>query len=63
VSVRPDKAAAFKKVLGDLPHEELGVVTGGVFEVDGTSWGNVGEWKEKYDHAIENYMAQLVEME
>lgn len=63
VSVSPDKAAAFKKALGSLPYEELGVVTEGSFKVDGAKWGNVSDWKEKYDHAIENYMNQLVEME
>lgn len=63
VSVSPEKAAAFKKALGSLPYEELGVVTGGSFKVDGAKWGSVSDWKEKYDHAIENYMNQLVEME
>jgi len=63
VSVSPDKVAAFKKALGSLPYEELGVVTGGAFKVDGAKWGSVSAWKEKYDHAIENYMNQLVEME
>jgi phosphoribosylformylglycinamidine synthase len=63
VSVQPDKVAAFRKTLGSLPYEELGVVTDGGFKVDGTNWGNVSDWKEKYDHAIENYMMQLVEME
>ena len=63
VSVASDKVAAFKKALGNLPYEELGVVTDGSFKVDGVKWGNVSDWKEKYDHAIENYMNQLVEME
>lgn len=63
VSVDPAKVEAFKKVLGSLPYEEIGVVTGGSFRVDGQDWGRVDAWKEKYDHAIENYMSQLVEME
>ncbi|MBN9380526.1 MAG: phosphoribosylformylglycinamidine synthase subunit PurL [Chitinophagaceae bacterium] len=63
VSVAPAKVDAFKKVLGGLSYEEIGAVTGGSFEVDGQDWGRVDAWKEKYDHAIENYMTQLVEME
>jgi phosphoribosylformylglycinamidine synthase len=62
VSVDPGKVEAFKKALGTLPYEEIGVVTGGSFEVDGQDWGNVSEWKEKYDNTIENYMSQLVEI-
>jgi len=62
VSVSPGVAAAFKRALGSLPYEELGVVTEGTFKVDGVKWGNVSDWKEKYDHAIENYMNQLVEI-
>ncbi|HVV07580.1 MAG TPA: phosphoribosylformylglycinamidine synthase subunit PurL [Puia sp.] len=63
VSVAADKTVAFKKALGNLPYEELGVVTDGSFKVDGAKWGNVSDWKEKYDHAIENYMNQLVEIQ
>ncbi|HEY4288729.1 MAG TPA: phosphoribosylformylglycinamidine synthase subunit PurL [Puia sp.] len=54
---------AFKKALGDFPATELGFVTGGSFEVDGMEWGMVAEWKDKYDHSLENYMAKLVEMD
>jgi phosphoribosylformylglycinamidine synthase subunit PurL len=62
VSVEPAKVAAFKKALGDHPFEELGFVTGGSFEVDGMDWGTVGEWKEKYDKSLENYLNKVVEM-
>jgi phosphoribosylformylglycinamidine synthase len=63
VSVAPDKVDSFRKALGKLPYEEIGFVTNGSFEVDGMDWGTVGEWKDKYDHTIENYMTGLVEME
>ena len=63
VSVRPEQAAAFRKALGGFPAAELGVVTGGEFRIDGEDWGSVGEWKDKYDHSLENHMARLVEME
>jgi len=62
VSVEPDKLAAFKKTLGDFPHEELGVVTHGSFVINGEDWGTVDEWKDKYDHAIERYMERLAEL-
>jgi phosphoribosylformylglycinamidine synthase II len=62
VSVEPATIAAFKKALGDHPFEELGFVTGGSFEVDGMDWGTVGEWKEKYDKSLENYLNKVVEM-
>jgi phosphoribosylformylglycinamidine synthase II len=60
VTLSPDKAAEFKKALGDQPFEELGFVTGGSFEVDGMDWGHVGEWKEKYDTAIENHLKKEI---
>jgi len=63
VSVAPASVEAFKKALGNFPATELGFVTGGSFEVDGMEWGAVAEWKDKYDHSLENYMARLVEMD
>lgn len=57
VSVKPAKVAAFRKLLGDHPFEELGFVTNGSVEIDGMNWGNIITWKEKYDTAIENLLA------
>jgi phosphoribosylformylglycinamidine synthase subunit PurL len=56
VSVDPSMADEFREFMGDHPYEELGVVTSGSVEVDGQNWGNIGEWKEKYDTAIETYL-------
>lgn len=58
VSVKKDKLKELKDALGDHPYEELGVVTSGSVEVDGMEWGTIGEWKEKYDTAIENYLSK-----
>lgn len=58
VSVKKDKLATVKKVLGDHPFEELGIVTGGSVEVDGMDWGMISSWKDKYDHALENYLSK-----
>jgi phosphoribosylformylglycinamidine synthase subunit PurL len=63
VSIHPDQVGAFKKALGDLPATEIGFVTAGSFDVDGMEWGAVGEWKEKYDGALEAYMAKEVEVD
>lgn len=35
----------------------LGTVTSGSIIVNGKHWGNISEWKQKYDTAIENYLA------
>ena len=57
VSVKKDTVIAFKKILGNHPYEELGIVTDGSIEVDGMNWGDISTWKEKYDTAIENLLA------
>ncbi|MBA4168714.1 MAG: phosphoribosylformylglycinamidine synthase subunit PurL, partial [Chitinophagaceae bacterium] len=56
VSVKENKVAAFKTVLGDHPCEELGVVTGGSVEVDGQDWGSIASWKHTYNTAIEKLL-------
>ena len=58
VSVKSSKLASFKKLIGDHDFEELGEVTTGSVEVDGMNWGNIEDWKLKYDTAIENILAQ-----
>ncbi len=35
----------------------LGTVTSGSINIDGEDWGNVKEWKQKYDNAISNLLA------
>jgi phosphoribosylformylglycinamidine synthase II len=58
VSVDPAKVELFKKAMGGHPYEELGFVTNGPVQVDGMDWGNMYFWKEKYDKAIENLLAE-----
>lgn len=58
VSVKRENLDAVKKTLGNHPFEELGLVTDGSVEVDGMEWGIIGEWKESYDTAIENYLSK-----
>jgi len=40
------------------PFTALGSVTAGTIRVDGTDWGNITQWKEKYDTAIEKLIAE-----
>ncbi|MFC0771560.1 phosphoribosylformylglycinamidine synthase subunit PurL [Terrimonas alba] len=58
VSVSLDKVNDFEKLLGSFPHEKIGVVTTGEIVIDGDFWGTIDWWKEKYDTAIENYLAK-----
>ena len=58
VSVDPAQVSAFKSALGSFPAVQLGVITDGSFRVDGADWGFVGEWKDSYDHSLENYMSR-----
>lgn len=58
VSVSADKIVAFEKIVKEsgVPFTKVGKVTDGEVMVDGASWGDIGDWKEKYDTAIEKYM-------
>jgi phosphoribosylformylglycinamidine synthase subunit PurL len=62
VSVAPAKVAEFTAAMKGHPFEELGFVTKGSVEVDGMDWGKVGEWKDKYEKSLENYLNKLVEV-
>ena len=56
VTLKAERVLDFKKMAGNHPFEELGLVTNGSVEVDGMEWGFINEWKNKYDTAIENYL-------
>jgi phosphoribosylformylglycinamidine synthase len=58
VAVAPEKIAAVRELIGSFPARQLGVVTSGEIIVDGTSWGNIGEWKSLYDTAIEKHLVK-----
>ncbi len=58
VTVKAHKFNELKKAMGSHLFEELGIVTSGSVEVDGMEWGEIEEWKEKYDTAIENYLSK-----
>jgi phosphoribosylformylglycinamidine synthase subunit PurL len=58
--------SADKKVAADVeakltalnfPFEILGTVTEGAISIDDENWDTIIAWKDKYDHAIGNYLA------
>jgi len=55
VTVNADKINEFEKSLR-IPFEKLGTVTSGEIKIEGESWGNIWEWKNKYDEVIGKYM-------
>ncbi|MBN8857208.1 MAG: phosphoribosylformylglycinamidine synthase subunit PurL [Sphingobacteriales bacterium] len=58
VSVSADNIAAFERIVKEsgVPFVKVGEVTDGEVIVDDASWGDITDWKEKYDTAIEKYM-------
>jgi phosphoribosylformylglycinamidine synthase len=60
VTVSANKAAGFESSLA-IPFEKLGTVTSGQIKIDNESWGNIIDWKNKYDTAIGNYLSRKSE--
>ncbi|MBW7892399.1 MAG: phosphoribosylformylglycinamidine synthase subunit PurL [Chitinophagaceae bacterium] len=58
VSVKSEDLNSFEGMMKDsgVPYQKLGHVTASELFVDGKSWGEMSEWKEKYDTAIGKYM-------
>ena len=48
----------FENNVGNFPYEKIGVVTTGELVIDGDFWGTIDWWQEKYDTAIERYLAK-----
>ncbi|MEO5908248.1 MAG: hypothetical protein ABIR50_01895, partial [Ginsengibacter sp.] len=55
VSVSADKINEFENAI-EIPFEKLGTVTSGEIVIDDQSWGNISDWKNKYDYSIEKYL-------
>lgn len=57
VSVSAANAAAFEAAMQGKAYSKLGTVkAGGHIYIDGADWGNIKDWKEAYDTAIENLL-------
>ncbi|HEX5667149.1 MAG TPA: phosphoribosylformylglycinamidine synthase subunit PurL [Chitinophagaceae bacterium] len=59
VSVAPENESAMLEILSThgVPFEKLGTVTSGAVKIDGEHWGDIDSWKERYDTAIEQFLA------
>jgi phosphoribosylformylglycinamidine synthase II len=59
VSVAPENESAMLEILSThgVPFEKLGTVTSGAVKIDGEHWGGIDSWKERYDTAIELFLA------
>jgi phosphoribosylformylglycinamidine synthase II len=57
VSVAAGQESAFEAAIGQHPYSKLGTVTNGSIIVDGSDWGQVTEWKNQYDNAIQNELS------
>ena len=59
VSVKKEKSEELETLLLNLEitATQLGTVTGGKININGEDWGNVNDWKAKYDNAIANLLA------
>ncbi len=58
VSVSAAQLGSFKILAANFPHHQIGLVTGGEILVDGKSWGEIADWKNLYDGAIEKYLSK-----
>lgn len=60
VTVAEEQVANFHRHLEkcEIANVKLGNVTAGEIIVDGEFWGTIDWWQEKYDTAIENYLAK-----
>ena len=60
VSITAENEIAFKTAINlmEVPFERLGTVTEETILVDGDNWGNIVDWKAKYDNAIGDLLAK-----
>lgn len=65
VSVSEKLRTDFWKAMeeADVPFLSLGYVTAGTVAVEGQNWGQIGEWKNLYDTAIEKHLTKEVTSE
>jgi phosphoribosylformylglycinamidine synthase len=55
VSVSNEEVNEFEKSL-EIPFEKLGTVSSGEIKIENENWGNIADWKGKYDNAIGNFL-------
>ena len=57
VSVEPSQLSALETHLKDVPYTILGQVTNDALTINGVSWGSIQEWKDLYNHAIQDILS------
>lgn len=57
VTVAPEQQQAFRYAVGGFPCLQLGTVTTASVEVNGSGWGTIEQWKQQYDTAIADLLA------
>ncbi|MBT8190957.1 MAG: phosphoribosylformylglycinamidine synthase subunit PurL, partial [Bacteroidia bacterium] len=56
ISLDANKLSKMEEIIGDSVNSNvLGVVTKGEIRIDKDTWGDIKEWKEKYNNAIHKY--------
>ncbi len=60
VTVSPNGRQSFEEQLksSGTIYQLLGQVTNGAVRVDGEDWGDISQWKERYDTAIEKHLSR-----
>ncbi|HOZ52724.1 MAG TPA: phosphoribosylformylglycinamidine synthase subunit PurL [Chitinophagaceae bacterium] len=53
VSVKKENINSFEAMLTNCPYEKLGEVTASSILVNGENWGEINQWKDLYDEALE----------
>lgn len=60
VSVDTENLKEFKNVMGDFHFTEIGIVTRANIYFESEDWGDVKNWRELYDTAIEKQLAKVL---
>ncbi len=56
ISINPSDIEKMNEILAsEVNSNALGTVTNGEINVSGNSWGNIQDWKKKYNNAIPNF--------
>jgi phosphoribosylformylglycinamidine synthase len=65
VTIKDGNIASFEESLrkSGTPFTALGTVTTGEITINGESWGEISEWKELYDTAIEKHLVKELDSE
>jgi phosphoribosylformylglycinamidine synthase subunit PurL len=62
VTVKNENLPDFMNAMEGISLEKLGEVTSSAVQIDGEKWGNIREWKQAYETAIEKEMESIVEV-